>query len=82
MTVQIQRCSARRAAEQRKPLVALLLDAVGSGASVSFLSPLLPEVADSYWEGVEKELSHGHRELLVAERDGVVVRRAKKVAKR
>jgi acetyltransferase len=73
VTVQIQRCSARRAAEQRKALVALLLDAVASDASVSFLAPLLPEVAEGYWEGVETELAHGHRELLLAERDGVVV---------
>lgn len=72
MTVQIHRCSARRAGEQRKALVALLLDAVASDASVSF-APLLPEAAEGYWEGVETELAHGHRELLLAERDGVVV---------
>jgi acetyltransferase len=73
MTVQIQRCSARRAAEQRKALGALLVDAVASGASVSFLAPLLPEEAERHWEEVEKALAHGHRELLLAERDGVVV---------
>ncbi len=73
MTVQIQRCSARRVGEQRKALVELLVDAVASGASVGFLPPLVPEVAERYWEGVGQALSHGHRELLLAERDGALV---------
>ncbi len=70
MTVRIQRCSARRLAEQRQGLVALLLDAAASGADVG---PLAPVAAEHYWEGVESELSHGHKELLLAERDGEVV---------
>jgi acetyltransferase len=73
MTVQIHRCSARRLAEQRKGLVSLLLDAVASGASVGFVLPFESEAAERYWASVETELSHGHRELLLAERDGVVV---------
>jgi acetyltransferase len=73
MTVRIQRCSARRLAEQLPGLVALLLDTVASGASDSFLAPLEPEAAERYWGSVETELAHGHRELLLAERDGVVV---------
>jgi acetyltransferase len=73
MTVRIQRCSARRAAEQRKALVAFFTEANSSGASVNVLTSLLPEVAERYWEGVETELAHGHRELLLAERNGVLV---------
>jgi len=72
MTVRIQRCSARRVREQRKALGELLIDVVGAGASVGFLPPLSPEVAESYWESVEKGLAEGHRELLLAERDGVL----------
>jgi acetyltransferase len=71
--VHIQRFSARRLAEQRKGLVALLIESVDSGAAVSFLAPLLPADAERYWKDVETELAHGHHELLVAERDGVVV---------
>jgi acetyltransferase len=73
MTVHIQRCSARRVAEQRKGLVALLIDIVDAGAAVSFLAPLSPEAAEHYWQDVEVALAHGQHELLVAERDGVVV---------
>jgi acetyltransferase len=73
MAVHIQRCSARRVAEQRKALVELLADAVNSGASVGFLSPLVPEEADVYWRSVEEALASGQRELLLAEADGVLV---------
>jgi acetyltransferase len=73
MTVRIQRFSARRLGEQRQGLVGLLVDTVDAGAAVGFLAPLPQEVAESYWRDVERELGHGHRELLVAERDGAVV---------
>ena len=73
MTVHIQRCSARKAAEQRAGLSALLQDVVNAGAAVSFLAPLLPEAAEGYWKDVEAALGRGHHELLVAERDGTVV---------
>lgn len=73
MTVQIQRFSARRLAEHRKGLVALLVGVVDSGAAVSFLAPLSPQAAEGYWQDVEQALAQGHRELLVAEKDGTVV---------
>jgi acetyltransferase len=73
MTVHIQRFSARRLGEQRPGLAALLIDNVNAGAAVSFLAPLLPEAAEHYWKGVETALAQGHTELLVAERDGLVV---------
>jgi acetyltransferase len=73
VTVTIHRFSARRMGDWRKPLVELLRDAVEGGASVGFLAPLAPEEALAYWRGVEDELAKGHRELLVAERDGKVV---------
>jgi acetyltransferase len=73
MTVQLVRCSARRLAEQKRPLVQLLVDVVADGASVGFLPPLPQEEAAAYWVDVEAELAHGHRELLLAEKDGLVV---------
>jgi len=47
-------------------LIVLLQDAVDSGASVGFLPPLAPEVAEDYWAGVLKEMAQGTRILLVA----------------
>jgi acetyltransferase len=73
MTARIQRFSAHRLAEQRKALAELLVDVVASGAAVSFLAPLSSEAAEGYWRDVEQVLAQGHRELLVAERDGAVV---------
>ncbi len=73
MTVQLIRCSARRLAEQRPVLVQLLRDVVADGASVGFLHPLAEEVATAYWVDVEAALAHGHRELLLAEKDGALV---------
>ncbi len=73
MTVHLVRCSARRLAEQKRALVQLLVDVVADGASVGFLPPLPEEDAAAYWADVETELAHGHRELLLAERDGLLV---------
>jgi acetyltransferase len=72
MALRIQRCSARRAAELRGPLVELLRDAVDGGASVGYLPPLGNEEAGAYWQSVEQALTGGRRELLVAELDGKV----------
>ena len=73
MTVRLIRASARRLAEQRKALTELLVDVVAAGASVGFLRPLAQEEARAYWADVEEALAHGHRELLLAERDGILV---------
>lgn len=53
-----------RAAEA--DLVALLGDAVDSGASLGFLPPLLPARAAAYWGGVFDDVEAGTRVLLAA----------------
>ncbi|GGG28425.1 GNAT family N-acetyltransferase [Hymenobacter glacieicola] len=50
-------------------LVALLQDAVDSGASVGFLPPLAADEAREYWRGIEAALPTGHVLLLVAEEE-------------
>ncbi len=47
-------------------LVALLMDAVDSGASVGFMPPLGEAEAQSYWRSVVAALRDGSRVLLVA----------------
>ena len=54
---------------ERPALVALLRDAVDSGASVGFLPPLGADEASAYWTSVIGGLRDGSRVLLVA-RDG------------
>lgn len=51
-------------------LVALLQDAVDSGAAVGFLPPLSAAEAEAYWHGVVAALDAGHRVLLLARRPG------------
>lgn len=53
-------------AEVRSRLSALLLDAVGHGASVGFLATIDDNEADAYWRGVEAAVAEGTRLLLVA----------------
>ena len=53
-------------AEVRSRLSALLLDAVGHGASVGFLATIDDGEADAYWRGVEAAVAEGTRLLLVA----------------
>ena len=54
---------------ERPALVALLRDAVESGASVGFLPPLMDAEAGSYWATVAAGLRDGSRVVLAA-RDG------------
>ena len=63
---QILELDMRTAAEHRPALIALLQDAVASGASVGFLPPLDTETASAYWQDVEKDLAAGSRVLLAA----------------
>ena len=51
---------------ERPALVALLRDAVESGASVGFLPPLEDAEAVSYWRAVADELRDGTRVVLGA----------------
>jgi GNAT superfamily N-acetyltransferase len=62
------------AVRQRPALVALLRDAVDSGASIGFLPPLSPTEASAYWDTVVAGLRDGRRVLLVARDadDGIV----------
>jgi acetyltransferase len=54
-------------------LIALLQDAVESGASVGFLAPLVRERAAEYWRGQVEEATHGKRIILVARKQGRIV---------
>jgi GNAT superfamily N-acetyltransferase len=55
-----------------KALAQLLVDAVGSGAAVSFLAPLTPERAQDWWRGTLSS-SHARAIFLVArDADGIV----------
>jgi acetyltransferase len=58
--------SERQAKALIPQLIALLQDAVDSGASVGFLPPLATEVAEDYWAGVLNDIAQGSRILLVA----------------
>jgi acetyltransferase len=51
---------------ERLALVALLQDAVDSGASVGFLPPLAADEAGAYWTGIIEELREGSRVLFGA----------------
>lgn len=51
-------------------LVALLTDAVESGASVGFVLPLAAGEAEAFWRDVALDLADGLRTALVAEVDG------------
>src|SRR6476469_5159842 len=64
--MQIERLTSWRAHENLDDLIALLQDAVDSGASVGFLPPLSREAASDYWRSVFADLDAGHRLLLGA----------------
>lgn len=51
---------------QLRQLAELLIDCVEGGASVSFMHPLSPERALSFWRGVAEGVARGERALLVA----------------
>jgi hypothetical protein len=48
-------------------LTDILIDCVEGGASVSFMSPLRRETAESFWRGVAEGVASGERALLIAE---------------
>jgi acetyltransferase len=54
-------------------LVELLQDAVASGASVGFLSPLSTKDARNYWVAALEEVGHGERVILIASANHDVV---------
>jgi len=64
--MQIERLTSWMAHENLDDLIALLQDAVDSGASVGFLPPLSRDAASDYWRSVFADLDAGHRLLLGA----------------
>jgi ribosomal protein S18 acetylase RimI-like enzyme len=74
MPVAIEVLGAAVAARERGALVALLKDAVDSGASIGFLPPLADVEAEAYWRGVVEAVRDGSCVLLGArEPDGTLV---------
>ncbi|MBA2679621.1 MAG: GNAT family N-acetyltransferase [Ktedonobacteraceae bacterium] len=71
--LKIETFDGEREGERTQELVALLQDAVSSGASVGFLPPLSEEEARQYWQGVLEKVLLGTRVLLVARIDGRIV---------
>jgi GNAT superfamily N-acetyltransferase len=56
-----------------RALAELLIDCVDGGASVSFMSPLLPDRALAFWRRAADAAANGERVLLVAEDDGGIL---------
>jgi GNAT superfamily N-acetyltransferase len=54
-------------------LADVLIDCVDGGASVSFMHPLAPAKAQSFWRRVAAGVEAGERALLVAEDDAGIV---------
>lgn len=69
----VERLAAEEARAELPGLVALLRDAVASGASVGFLDPLGEDEARAYWSGVMADVEGGTRILLVARGEGGIV---------
>ena len=69
----IQRINAEQATHLLPSLVALLQDAVSSGASVGFLPPLSEAQATGFWQDVVVALRSEQRILLVAHEDERVI---------
>lgn len=71
MTI-IQRLNEQEATDRIASLIDLLRDAVDSGASISFMPPLLVGEAWDYWEKVIADVSTGCCLLLVVTVDGAL----------
>lgn len=67
--ITIQQLTGVQAQASMTDLIAILQDAVHSGASVGFLPPLLPEEARAYWQKVCDDVGQGSRVLIVAAHD-------------
>lgn len=73
VTYDILRLDAAATEALMPQLVALLRDAVESGASLGFWRPLADDDALAYWREVAAEVSSRARELLVAQRAGTLL---------
>ncbi len=69
----VEALDAAGAASAERRLSRILVDCVASGASVSFLPPLAPTVAQGFWKKVARDVAAGSRLLLVAWLDGAMV---------
>jgi len=53
-------------------LAGILVDAVDSGAGVTFMHPLAQDVAEAYWMKQKADVASGQTTLFVAEENGVI----------
>ena len=53
-------------------LAAILVDAVESGAGVTFMHPLAQDVAEAYWMKQKADMTSGQTTVFVAEENGVI----------
>lgn len=65
----ITRMTAEHVGAREKELIALLQDAVESGASIGFLPPLVAEAAAAYWREIAQDVAREKRILLAAFED-------------
>lgn len=64
--ITIRSISSATLLEALPAFVALLQDAVNSGASIGFLMPLAEAVAEKYWRGIAVDVAAGSRILIAA----------------
>ncbi|MDP1702967.1 MAG: GNAT family N-acetyltransferase [Aestuariivirga sp.] len=53
-------------------LANILVDAVDSGAGVTFMHPLSPDVAEAYWMKQKADVASGQITVFVADKNGVI----------
>lgn len=53
-------------------LAGILVDAVDSGAGVTFMHPLAQDVAEAYWMKQKADVASGQTTIFVTEEDGVI----------
>jgi len=53
-------------------LAAILVDAVDSGAGVTFMHPLAQDVAEAYWMKQKADVASGQTTVFVADENGVI----------
>lgn len=73
MNLRLRQLAAAEVDSELPALIALLIDAVDSGASVGFLPPLSAGEAMAYWKEVVQAVDSGSRILIAAFLDGELV---------
>jgi GNAT superfamily N-acetyltransferase len=64
--IEIRRLNAAEGRRSLEALAAVLIDCVEGGASVSFMTPLSPATAESFFRGILDDVNNGDRILLAA----------------